>query len=106
MASIRPDTSARVLSGPGLIPIYQTLISRARLQACTNRLRRFRPRDHACASAGAFLRVSGGFFPNPLAYQDLDAYAAAWRDAIVKELLGSVALRRPPRAAFWSLNLD
>ena len=34
----------------------------------------------------AYLRVSGGFRPNPLAYQDLDAYAAAWRDAIVKEL--------------------
>jgi hypothetical protein len=34
----------------------------------------------------AYLRVSGGFHPNPLAYQDLDAYAAAWRDAIVKEL--------------------
>ncbi len=34
----------------------------------------------------AYLRVSGGFRPNPLAYQDLDAYAAAWRDALVKEL--------------------
>jgi hypothetical protein len=26
------------------------------------------------------------FRPNALAYQDLDAYAAAWRDALVKEL--------------------
>jgi hypothetical protein len=34
----------------------------------------------------AYLRVSGGFRPNPLAYQDLDAHAAAWRDALVKEL--------------------
>jgi hypothetical protein len=33
-----------------------------------------------------FLRVSGGFRPNPLVYQDLDAYVAAWRDAIVKAL--------------------
>jgi hypothetical protein len=32
------------------------------------------------------LRVSGGFRPNALAYQDLDAYIAAWRDALVKEL--------------------
>jgi hypothetical protein len=32
------------------------------------------------------LRVSGGFRPNPLVYKDLDAYAAAWPDAIVKEL--------------------
>jgi hypothetical protein len=31
-------------------------------------------------------RVSGGFRPNPLVYKDLDAYVAAWRDAIVKEL--------------------
>jgi hypothetical protein len=34
----------------------------------------------------AFLRVSGGFFPSPLAYKDLDAYVAAWRDAIVNAL--------------------
>ena len=34
----------------------------------------------------AYLRVSGGFRPDPLADQDLDSYAAAWRDAIVKEL--------------------
>jgi hypothetical protein len=36
----------------------------------------------------AYLRVSGGFRPDPLAYRarDLDAYAAAWRDAIVKKL--------------------
>jgi hypothetical protein len=34
----------------------------------------------------AFLRVSGGFFPSPLVYKDLDAYVAAWRDAIVKAL--------------------
>ena len=34
----------------------------------------------------AFLRVSGGFRPNPLVYKDLDAYVAAWRDAIVNAL--------------------
>jgi hypothetical protein len=34
----------------------------------------------------AFLRVSGGFFPSPLVYKDLDAYVTAWRDAIVKAL--------------------
>ena len=34
----------------------------------------------------AFLRVSGGFSPNPLVYKDFDAYVAAWRDAIVKAL--------------------
>jgi hypothetical protein len=62
----------------------------------------------------AFLRVSGGFFPNPLAYQDLDAYVAAWRDAIVKALraykatsdhLFSVVLdRRRDEACFLKLN--
>jgi hypothetical protein len=31
-----------------------------------------------------YLRVSAGLRPNVLAYQDLDAYAAAWRDALVK----------------------
>ena len=34
----------------------------------------------------AYLRVSTGLRPNALAFQDLDAYAAAWRDALVKEL--------------------
>ena len=34
-----------------------------------------------------YLRVSTGVRPNALAFQDLDAYyAAAWRDALVKEL--------------------
>jgi hypothetical protein len=33
-----------------------------------------------------YLRVSTGLRPNALAFQDLDAYAAAWRDALVKEL--------------------
>ena len=32
------------------------------------------------------LRVSADLRPNALAFQDLDAYAAAWRDALVKEL--------------------
>ena len=41
----------------------------------------------------AYLRVSGGFRPNPLVYKDLDAYADAWRDAIVKELRAYVAAR-------------
>jgi hypothetical protein len=62
----------------------------------------------------AYLRVSGGFRPNPLAYQDLDAYAAAWRDALVEELraykatadhLFSVVLdRRRDEACFLRLN--
>jgi hypothetical protein len=34
----------------------------------------------------SYLRVSAGLRPNALAFQDLDAYAAAWRDALVKEL--------------------
>jgi hypothetical protein len=34
----------------------------------------------------AYLRVSADLRPNPFAYQDLDAYAAAWRDALVKAL--------------------
>jgi hypothetical protein len=34
----------------------------------------------------AYLRVSAGLRPNALAFQDLDAYAAAWCDALVKEL--------------------
>ena len=33
-----------------------------------------------------YLHVSTGLRPNALAFQDLDAYAAAWRDALVKEL--------------------
>jgi hypothetical protein len=35
----------------------------------------------------AFLRVHAGLRPKASEYQDLDAYAAAWRDALVKELL-------------------
>ncbi len=46
-------------------------------------------REH-CASdreiTRVYLRVSAGFQPNALAFQDLDAYAAAWRDALVKAL--------------------
>jgi hypothetical protein len=34
----------------------------------------------------AYLRVSAGLYPKACEYQDLDAYTAAWRDAIVKEL--------------------
>jgi hypothetical protein len=34
----------------------------------------------------AYLRVSADLRPKACEYQDLDAYAAAWRDAIVKEL--------------------
>ena len=34
----------------------------------------------------AYLRVSTGLRPNALAFQDLDAYVAVWRDALVKEL--------------------
>ena len=46
-------------------------------------------REHAASDreiTRAYLRVSGGFRPNPLVFKDLDAYADAWRDAIVKEL--------------------
>jgi hypothetical protein len=35
----------------------------------------------------AYLRVHAGLRPKASEYQDLDAYAAAWRDALVKELL-------------------
>ncbi len=35
----------------------------------------------------AYLRVNAGLRPKVSEYQDLDAYAAAWRDALVKELL-------------------
>jgi hypothetical protein len=35
----------------------------------------------------AYLRVNAGLRPKASEYQDLDAYAAAWRDALVKELL-------------------
>ncbi len=61
-----------------------------------------------------YLRVSAGLRPNPLAYQDLDAYVAAWRDALVKELRAykatsdhcfSVVLqRRFDEARFLRLN--
>jgi hypothetical protein len=34
----------------------------------------------------AYLRVSVNLRPNACEYQDLDAYVAAWRDALVKEL--------------------
>jgi hypothetical protein len=40
----------------------------------------------------AYLRVSAGLRPNALAFQDLDAYAAAWRDALVKELCAYKAM--------------
>jgi hypothetical protein len=33
-----------------------------------------------------YLRVGAGLRPNALAFQDLNAYVAAWRDALVKEL--------------------
>ena len=62
----------------------------------------------------AYLRVSTGLRPNALAFQDLDAYAAAWRDALVKELRAykaaadhcfSVVLqRRFDEARFLRLN--
>jgi hypothetical protein len=34
----------------------------------------------------AYLRVSADLRPNACQYQDLDAYVAAWRDAIVRAL--------------------
>jgi hypothetical protein len=61
-----------------------------------------------------YLRVSAGFRPNPLAYQDLDAYAAAWRYTLVKELraykatsnhcFSVVIQRRFDEARFLRLN--
>ena len=33
-----------------------------------------------------YLRVGADLRPNAFVYKDLDAYAAAWRDALVKEL--------------------
>jgi hypothetical protein len=46
----------------------------------TSRASTARPTTHA------YLRVSAGLRPNAPAFQDLDAYATAWRDALVKEL--------------------
>ena len=46
-------------------------------------------REHGAtnhAITRAYLRVSACLRPNALDFQDLDAYAAAWRDALVKEL--------------------
>jgi hypothetical protein len=46
-------------------------------------------REHGASDSvitRVYLRVSTGLRPNALAFQDLDAYAAAWRDALVKEL--------------------
>jgi hypothetical protein len=40
----------------------------------------------------AYLRVSADLRPNACEYQDLDAYAAAWRDALVKELRAQRAM--------------
>ncbi len=43
-----------------------------------------RASDHEMTRA--YLCVSAGLRPKALAFQDLDAYADAWRDALVKEL--------------------
>ncbi len=61
----------------------------------------------------AYLRVSAGLRPNALAFQDFDACAAAWRDALVKELraykaavdhcLGAVLERRFDEARCFRL---
>jgi hypothetical protein len=74
--------------------------------------REYAASDHEITRA--FLRVSGGFSPNPLVYKDFDAYVAAWRDAIIKALrayramsdhLFSVVLdRRRNEACFLKLN--
>jgi hypothetical protein len=74
--------------------------------------REYAASDHEITRA--FLSVSGGFFPSPLAYKDLDAYVAAWCDAIVKALrayratsyhLFSVVLdRRRDEVCFLKLN--
>jgi hypothetical protein len=62
----------------------------------------------------AYLRVSTGLRPNALAFQDLDAYAAAWRDALVKELraykaavqycFSAILVRRRDEARFLAMN--
>ena len=72
-------------------------------------VRRVRPRDHARLRAR-----QRGFPSSPLVYKDLDAYVAAWCDAIVKALrayratsdhLFSVVLdRRRDEACFLKLN--
>jgi hypothetical protein len=74
-------------------------------------------REHAASDreiTRAFLRVGEGFFPSPLVYKDLDAYVAAWRDAIVKalrayratadHLLSVVLDRRRDEACFLRWN--
>jgi hypothetical protein len=48
-----------------------------------------RAREHSAPDpvmTRIYLRVSAGLRPDALAFQDLDAYVAAWRDALVKEL--------------------
>jgi hypothetical protein len=62
----------------------------------------------------AYLRVSTGIRPNALSFQDLDAYAAAWRDALVKELraykaavqycFSAILVRRRDEACFLVMN--
>jgi hypothetical protein len=62
----------------------------------------------------AYLRVSAGLVPNALAFKDLDAYAAAWRDALVKELRAykaaavhcgnAIRVRRRDEARFLAMN--
>jgi hypothetical protein len=73
-------------------------------------------REHAasdCEIKRAYLRVSADLRPNACEYQDLDAYVAAWRDALVEELrahramveycLGKVLERRVKEARCYSL---
>ena len=50
----------------------------------------------------AYLRVSAGLNPNALDFQDLDAYAAAWRDALVKELRAYKAMVDHCLASRWT----
>jgi hypothetical protein len=61
-----------------------------------------------------YLRVSAGLRPNALAFQDLDAYVAAWRDALVKELraykgavlycVNAIRARRRDEARFLAMK--
>jgi hypothetical protein len=73
-------------------------------------------REHAASDreiTRAYLRVSADLRPNAFEYQDLDAYVAAWRDALVKELrahramveycLGEVLERRVKEACCYRL---
>jgi hypothetical protein len=63
---------------------YVTIALRHRTRLVKDIAREHGATDHEIMRA--YLRVSAGLRPSALAFQNLDAYAAAWRDALVKEL--------------------